>query len=151
MPLWNIYHTAGVFETQEIRKNLAADITKLYTVSGLPGFYVVIQFIPLPASNVFVAAEARTEKPFVRLTVEHMAVHRHEGAEGFPARFSDAIDATLKPYIADQGYDWEITVTDTTRDFWRLNGLAAPPWRSEAEKMWAKEGRPLPWSRKSKA
>lgn len=150
MPLWNIYHTTGILETQEIRKSLAEDITKLYTKFGLPAFYVVVQFIPLPAGNVFVAAEARTEKPFVRLTVEHMAVHRHEGAEGFPARFSDTIDAALKPYIADKGYDWEITVTDTTRDFWRLNGIAPPPFRSEIETLWAQQGRPSQWSRESK-
>lgn len=147
MPLWNIFHTEGVFDSQEIRNNLAADITKLYTSSGLPAFYVVVHFIPLPAGNVFVAGEARVGKPFVRLVVEHLAVHRSEGPEGFAERFSARINEALKPYIADKGYDWEITVNDTPRDFWRFNGIAPPPWKSEAEKMWAQTGRPSEWNK----
>jgi hypothetical protein len=62
--------------------------------------------------------------------------------DNFPKQFSDYIDATIKPCIVDKGYDWEITVSDTPRDFWRLNGIAPPPWGSEAEKLWAKNGRP---------
>ncbi|KAF4470108.1 hypothetical protein FALBO_2990 [Fusarium albosuccineum] len=150
MPLWNIYHIEGIFESEDIRNQLARDITKLYTAGGLPGFYVVVQFIPLPASNVYVAAEVRTHKPFVRLVVQHMAVHRHEGIDNFATRFSDLINAALKPYIADKGYDWEITVSDTPRDFWRFNGIAPPPWRSEDEKVWAKNGYPTEWAKDSK-
>lgn len=146
MPLWNIYHTAGIFESQEIRNDLAKDITKLYTGGGLPDFYVVVQFIPLPAQNVFVAGQARDKKPFVRLVVQHMAVHRHEGTEGFVARFGEAINKTLHPFITDKGYDWEITISDTPRDFWKFNGIAPPPWRSEAEKQWAEEGVPSEWA-----
>jgi hypothetical protein len=151
MPLWNIFHTSDVFQSQEVRTQLAQDITKLYTErGGLPAFYVVVQFVPLPTENVFVGGEARTSKPFVRLVVEHMAVHSHEGPEGHPARFSGMINTTLKPYIADKGCDWEITVTDTTREFWRINGIAPPPWRSEAEKVWVRDGRPTEWDAASK-
>ncbi|KAI9692197.1 MAG: hypothetical protein M1822_006427 [Bathelium mastoideum] len=145
MPLWNIYHTADIFESQKIRGQLAEDITKLYTNGGLPGFYVVVQFIPLPAENIFVAAEARNKKPFVRLVVQHMAVHRHEGVDNFPTRFSENINNVLRPFIADRGYDWEITVSDTPREFWRFNGIAPPPWRSEAEKIWVRDGVPTDW------
>ncbi|VUC23544.1 unnamed protein product [Clonostachys rosea] len=148
MPLWNIYHTAGIFESQETRNNLASDITRLYTSSGLPAFYVVVQFIPLPPGNVFVGAESRHHKPFVRLVVEHMAVHRHEGDDNMPKLFSDRINKTLTPYIAEKGYDWEITVSDTSRDFWRMNGIAPPPWKSEVEKLWVREGRPVEWDKR---
>ncbi|PCD30389.1 hypothetical protein AU210_010071 [Fusarium oxysporum f. sp. radicis-cucumerinum] len=152
MPLWNIYHTEGAFDSQETRNKLAQDITKIYSngENGLPAFYVVVQFIPLPPGHVFVGGEARDEKPFVRLVVQHMAVHSHEGVhmEDFPKQFSDYINATIKPYIADKGYDWEITVTDTQRDFWRFNGIAPPPWRSEAERAWARNGRPSEWEEK---
>ena len=146
MPLWNIYHSPDVFASQDIRNQLASAITKLYTDGGLPAFYVVIHFIPLPKGNVFVAAKTRDEIPFVRLCVEHMAVHRHEGIENFPSRFSETINGALKPYIADQGYDWEITVNDTPREFWRFNGIAPPPWKSEAEGVWVKTGRPTVWA-----
>uniref|UniRef100_A0A8H7N4Z4 Tautomerase cis-CaaD-like domain-containing protein n=1 Tax=Bionectria ochroleuca TaxID=29856 RepID=A0A8H7N4Z4_BIOOC len=145
MPLWNIFHTEGIFESQEVRSKLAADITSLYTSGGLPSFYVVVHFIPLPPTNVFVAAEARINKPFVRFVVEHMAVHREEGPEGFAERFSDRIKEALRPYIAEKGYDWEITIADTPRDFWRFNGIVPPPWRSEAERLWAQTGRPIEW------
>ncbi|CAM1507697.1 Fc.00g045450.m01.CDS01 [Cosmosporella sp. VM-42] len=123
MPLWNIYHTPDVFASQDTRNKLATDITKLSTDGGLPGFYVVILLIPLSKENVFVAAKTREETPFVRLVVQHMA-----------------------PYIADQGYDWEITVSDTPREFWRFNGISPPPLRSEAESVWAKAGRPIVWA-----
>ncbi|SCV54073.1 uncharacterized protein FFB14_13459 [Fusarium fujikuroi] len=118
--------------------------------NGLPAFYVVVQFIPLPAGHVFVGGEARDEKPFVRLVIQHMAVHSHEGVhmEDFPKQFSDYINATIKPFIADKGYDWEITVTDTQREFWRFNGIAPPAWRSEAERVWARDGRPSEWEEK---
>lgn len=153
MPLWNIYHTPNTFDSEAVRADLARDITHLYTSGGLPDFYVVVQFVPLPASHVFVAGKTRAEKgdtPFVRLVVEHMAVHMHEAPEGFGNRFSNRIDDVLKPYIADKGYDWEITVTDTTRDFWRINGIAPPPFKSDAEKVWVQTGRPAEWENKSK-
>ena len=146
MPLWNIYHTSPIFTSEATRTDFASTITKLYTDGGLPGFYVVVQFIPLPPTNVFVAATARDTKPFVRLVVQHMAVHRHEGPGDFAGRFSDKINEALRPFIREKGYDWEITVSDTPRDFWRFNGIAPPPWRSEAEKIWAKEGVPTKWA-----
>ncbi|KAM0193533.1 hypothetical protein ACHAPI_007602 [Fusarium lateritium] len=149
MPLWNIYHTEGAFESQETRNQFAQDITNIYSNgdNGLPAFYVVVQFIPLPGGDVFVAGEARDKKPFVRLVVQHMAVHVHEGdhMENFAKQFGDYMNTTIKPYIADKGYDWEITVSDTPRDFWRFNGIAPPPWRSEAERVWARNGGPSEW------
>lgn len=152
MPLWNIYHTPDTFDSESIRADLASNITELYTSSGLPAFYVVVQFIPLPAGNVFVAAKSGNtrEKPFVRFVVDHMAVHRHEIPVGFTARFSDRINEAIKPHVADKGYDWEITVTDTPRDFWRFNGIAPPPFKSDAEKVWADSGRPSVWEPKAK-
>lgn len=152
MPLWNIYHTPDVFDSDTIRADLARDITHLYTSSGLPEFYVVVQFIPLQPGNVFVAAKPGNarDRPFVRLCVEHMAVHKHEAPEGMSMRFSKRIDQALRPYIGDKGYDWEITVTDTSRDFWRINGISPPPFQSEAEKVWFDNGRPSEWEDKPK-
>lgn len=146
MPLWNIYYTSSIFTSEGTRADLASAITKLYTDGGLPDFYVVVQFIPLPPTNIFVGAKARDAKPFVRLVVQHMAVHRHEASGDFASRFSDKIDQALTPFIKEKGYNWEITVSDTPRDFWRFNGIVPPPWRSEAEKIWAREGVPTKWA-----
>ncbi|VUC32787.1 unnamed protein product [Clonostachys rosea] len=149
MPLWNIYHSPGIFESPEIRKSLAADITKLYTdIVGLPAFYVVVHFISLPHDTVFIGGEIRDEKPFVSLVVEHIAVHRKDGGENAAQIFSDRINEALAPHIAQKGYDWEITISDTTRDYWRINGLVPPPWKSEEEKRWVELNRPVEWEGK---
>jgi hypothetical protein len=60
------------------------------------------------------------------------------------------IDALLKPHIADKGYDWEFHVDETDRRLWKINGMNAPPFRSEAEKVWFRENRAVEWEHKSK-
>jgi hypothetical protein len=47
-------------------------------------------------------------------------------------------DATLKPFIADQGYDWEYSVEEADRSQWKINGIVPPLEGTEAEKEWAK-------------
>jgi hypothetical protein len=78
-----------------------------------------------------------------------MAVHRQEVGEDFPARFSEKINGALHPHIAEKGYDWEITVSDVARDFWRFNGLIPPPHRSEAQRIWAANDQPSEWDNQS--
>lgn len=46
-------------------------------------------------------------------------------------RFLARIDAALKPFIADEGYDWEYSVLETSRDLWKINGLVPPGWGSK--------------------
>ncbi|CAG9997059.1 unnamed protein product [Clonostachys byssicola] len=149
MPLWHIYHSPGIFDTPEIRKSLAADITKLYTtIVGLPAFYVVVRFICLPHDTAFIGGEITNEKPFVSLVVEHVAVHKDDGGENAAQIFSDRINEALAPYMAEKGYDWEITISDTARDYWRINGMVPPAWKSEAEKRWVELNRPVEWQGK---
>ena len=46
------------------------------------------------------------------------------------------MDVTLKPFIEDKGYDWEYSVTETSRDLWKVSGLVPPMPNTEAEKEW---------------
>jgi len=56
-------------------------------------------------------------------------------ADAFLAR----VDAALKPHIADQGFDWEYSVQESSRDLWKINGLVPPLPGSEAEKEWCEK------------
>ncbi|KPA36429.1 hypothetical protein FLAG1_10810 [Fusarium langsethiae] len=75
MPLWLIFHPPGTFEDTASKRALAEDITKIYTGIGLPPFYVVANFIKLPVADVWVGGEQRSNKPFVRIAIEHIAFH----------------------------------------------------------------------------
>ncbi|GKZ93355.1 hypothetical protein AnigIFM59636_006425 [Aspergillus niger] len=144
MPLWLIYHPSGTFEDTASKKALTEDITKLYTRIGLPAFYVVINFMKLPPGDTWVGAENRTEKPFIRIVADHIAV-RLENEDHVYKNTCDAIEKALKPHIADRGYDWEFHVDETERRLWRVNGSVPPPFGSDAEKLWAKENKPVAW------
>ncbi|KAK3682217.1 putative oxalocrotonate tautomerase [Podospora appendiculata] len=148
MPLWLVYHPEGTFTTQESRQTLAADITRIYTDAGLPAFYVVVNFVTLPSSNIFVGAESPAAgKPFIRISVDHIAVHfgNYEDTAQRQLRMVTRVDQVLKPHVADKGYDWEFHIDETPRELWKINGFIPPPWHSEAEKLWAKENKPSAW------
>jgi phenylpyruvate tautomerase PptA (4-oxalocrotonate tautomerase family) len=144
MPLWLIYHPVGTFEDDASQQSLAQDITNFYTTNlGLPQFYVVVNFIKLAPNNVWVGAKSH-EKPFIRITINHVAVHMPDSDE-VHHRTTAAFDELLKPHIAEKGYDWEYHVDETDRRLWKVNGLIPPPHQSDSEKLWAKENRPVPW------
>ncbi len=146
MPHWLVFHPPEVFATLESKQALAEDITPIYTSVGLPAFYVVVNFIAVPKSNTFVGGKPKTEseKPFVRITVDHIAVHLEGDAERHKS-VTERIEAALKPHIADKGYDWEFHVDETPRGLWRVNGLVPPPWKSEAEKKWKEANAAIEW------
>jgi hypothetical protein len=58
-------------------------------------------------------------------------------------RFLGKVDAAIKPFIADKGYDWEYSVEETRRDLWKINGMVPPMPNSKAEKVWAEGNRPV--------
>ncbi|KAB8239291.1 hypothetical protein ETB97_009313 [Aspergillus alliaceus] len=144
MPLWLIFHPDGTFEDASSKKAMTKDITKIYTGIGLPSFYVVVNFIKLSPEDVWVGAERRMEKPFIRIVAEHIAV-RLDDEDDVYKKTCDAIENALKPHIADRGYDWEFHVDETERRLWRVNGMIPPPFGSDAEKVWAKENKPVIW------
>ncbi|KAF1922105.1 putative oxalocrotonate tautomerase [Ampelomyces quisqualis] len=144
MPLWIIYHPPSAFTSPETKRSLANEITKIYTGVGLPPFYVNVFFRPMEPADCFVGGEERpsSEKPsFIRLTMEHIArtFPNKEAADKFMGR----VDEVLKPYIADQGFDWEYSILETSRDLWKVNGLVPPMTGTKAEQMWFKENKPL--------
>lgn len=143
MPLWIIYHPDGTFEDDASREALAAEITTIYTGIGLPAFYVITNFVKMPGNTMLVGGKKVTGKPFIRIVVEHIAVRLPNEDETY-RKTSNAIDAVLKPHIADKGYDWEFHVDETERRLWKVNGMFPPPFGSEDEKTWARENKPLP-------
>jgi hypothetical protein len=74
MPLWQIYHPAGTYEDPASKIAFAEDITKMYTDFGLPAFYVVTNFIPLPKEDILVGGEPKLGKPFIRIVITHIAI-----------------------------------------------------------------------------
>lgn len=144
MPLWLIFHPTDTFEDVASRQALAKDITKIYTDIGLPAFYAVINFITLPSQSMWVGGEQKTDKPFIRLVAEHIAVNLPNDDDAYK-RTTRRLEEALKPHIADRGYDWEFHVDETERRLWQVNGMIPPQYKSEAEKLWAKENRAVPY------
>ncbi|KAH8655771.1 putative oxalocrotonate tautomerase [Xylariales sp. PMI_506] len=146
MPLWLIYHTDDTFVDEESKGALARDITKFYTDLGLPAFYVVANFIKLGSRDVWVGGETRAgQQPFVRITIDHIAIHVPKEDDARYHRATAAIDALLKPHVADKGYAWEFHVDETERRLWKVNGFIPPAWKSAGEQLWAKENRAVPY------
>ncbi|KAL2214860.1 putative oxalocrotonate tautomerase [Thermoascus aurantiacus ATCC 26904] len=144
MPLWLIFHPAGIFEDSASKQALAEDITKMYTELGLPAFYVVAKFIKLPAEDIWVGGKQKTDKPFIRVVIKHIAIHVPDD-DALYRRTTSRIDRILKPHIADKGYDWEFHVEETERKLWKINGMIPPPHKSEEERVWVKENRAVPY------
>ncbi|KAA8644985.1 hypothetical protein EYZ11_008715 [Aspergillus tanneri] len=146
MPLWQIYHPPGSFEDDSSRAAFAEDITKIYTSHGLPAFYVVINFIKLDHQDIFVGGKqkTKTEKLFIRLVITHIAVKLPDEDAAF-LQMTSRIDQALKPHIIDKGWDFEYHVDETDRRLWKINGIIPPPFRSEEEKIWSRENRPVPY------
>lgn len=152
MPLWLIYHPLQTFTTPESKSALVKSITSIYTSSGLPAFYVVINFIPLsPDDNTFIGGEPSSarSKPFIRFVAEHIAVHVSQNP-GSQERTIKRIDDALRPHVEEKGYDWEWHVDETPRALWKINGFVPPPFGSKAEKEWAELNRPVPWEEEEK-
>ena len=127
MPLWLIYHPEGTFPTPEAKQALVSSITSLYTGGGLPAFYVVVQFITQPPSSIFVGGtNPPADKPFIRFAVDHLAVHFSKDDER-RLRVMSRLEELIKPHVADKGYDWELSIDETPRELWHINGIAPPP------------------------
>lgn len=86
MPLWTIYHPPSTFTTPSSKSALAAAITKIYTSTRLPAFYVNVLFQPIDAESFYIGGVARpspadpknnpgpdSEKPFIRITIQNIA------------------------------------------------------------------------------
>ena len=143
MPLWRIYHSTGALSSPDQAK-LAQLITDLYSSppATLPAFYVDVIYVEVPHGKFFVAGEPRMD--FVRFSIEHLAVHLNKETPRL-TRFHAAIDNILIPFLKERDLQWEYSVVNGIREEWRINGLAPPPFQSDAERLWAKEGRAVPY------
>jgi hypothetical protein len=144
MPLWQIYHPPGTYEDPKSKVAFAEDITKMYTNIGLPAFYVIVAFIPLPSGDLLVGGKTVVGTPFVRIVITQIAV-RLPNEDASYNRNTSNIDKVLATHVADKGYNWEYHVDETERRLWKINGMKPPPWKSEKEKLWLEKNRPVPY------
>lgn len=86
--------------------------------------------------------EPKLGNPFIRIVITHIAINM-PNEDATYRRSTSRIDKILKPNVADLGYDWEYHVAETERRLWKVNGMIPPPWKSEEEKVWVKENRPV--------
>ena len=144
MPLWLIFHPDGTFEDDASKEALAADITKIYTGIGLPAFYVITNFIKMSGNTMLVGGKKISpDKPFIRIAIEHIAVNLPNEDNAYK-KTANAVDAALKPHVADKGYDWEFHIDETERRLWKINGMFPPEFQGEGERIWREENRAVP-------
>ncbi|KAH7389732.1 putative oxalocrotonate tautomerase [Phaeosphaeria sp. MPI-PUGE-AT-0046c] len=152
MPLWTIYHPPSTFTSATTKAALAKSITEIYTAADLPPFYVNVLFQPIEPESFYIGGVARpsprkdenepgpdSERPFIRVTIQNIA--RTIPNPEIAARFLTRIDAVLKPFLADMGYDSEYSVLETSRDLWKIDGIVPPMPGSKAEQEWVRVNR----------
>ncbi|MBD0695730.1 tautomerase family protein [Streptomyces sp. CBMA123] len=140
MPLWHVYHPRDTYSPEQ-KQRMAADITGIYTRFGLPEFYVMTLFHEIGADAFHVGT--RPTQNAVRIVVEHIARHTEE--PDLRRRTREALAAVLAPHTTERGLYCEFHIDETPRDLWMMDGISPPPTGSEAEQLWARENRPLPY------
>jgi phenylpyruvate tautomerase PptA (4-oxalocrotonate tautomerase family) len=140
MPLWNVYHPVGAYNEQE-KREFADRATSLYEARGLPRFYVVALFHEVSRGSFYVGGEPVDDR--VRVAIDHIARRTEEPALRESVR--QRIGAVIQAFAASKGLRWEFHVDETPRGLWMIDGLVPPPTGSDAEKLWAKENRAIPY------
>jgi len=139
MPFWTIYTPEHTF-TAEQKNAIASDLTDGYSqYAGIPKFYVVTVFQEVPSESFYVGGKPVDN--FVRIVIDHIA--RVTPVEARPLVLH-LIESQLAPHIKDRGLNWELHIDETPIDLWRVQGLPAPPFGSEAEKKWIADNKPTP-------
>ncbi|KAF2020252.1 hypothetical protein BU24DRAFT_459848 [Aaosphaeria arxii CBS 175.79] len=147
MPLWNVYHPESIFEDDASKAAFSADVVSYYTAVGLPAFYVVINFIKMSGNTTWVGGKPpNKEEPFVRFTMDHIAVHMPDIDKVYRAE-SDKLDNIIRKHLEKKGHTWEFHVNETERRLWKIHGLFPPPFGSEAEKVWVEQNKATPWEK----
>ncbi|KAH7033996.1 putative oxalocrotonate tautomerase [Macrophomina phaseolina] len=149
MPTWKFYHPDNVFMDPDEKQALSQAITDIYTGIGLPAFYVAVLFIPQPPNTIYRGGAAQPtlkKPPYIRIMFSHIARHFEAGESEEKTNFMDMVNRILKSFIADKGWDWEIDGTEGDLSFLRVQGMKIPPPGSEAEKLWKREDRPVPYT-----
>ncbi|EGU81406.1 hypothetical protein FOPG_10093 [Fusarium oxysporum f. sp. conglutinans race 2 54008] len=140
MPLWVFGHSAGAF-TPEEKKDLAEAVTQLYVDFGLPSFYVNVQFIPLGADDLWYGGKPHPK--FTMISIYHVARNVQDLPVEKQNNFLNAVDGVLTPRMTKMGMGWEYFVSESRREFWKIDGIAPPPTGSALEKLWFQHDRPV--------
>ena len=139
MPLWKIYHPANAY-TSDDKQQFAERITNLY--QRLPKFYVGVVFQDVPKESFYIGGKPVDN--FVRIWVDHIA--RTLPTPEAKAYWVKISNEAIAPFVQARGYDWEFHIDETPFDLWSIQGLRPPPANSDAEKLWALENKPTPYS-----
>jgi len=140
MPLWNVYHPVGAYSEEE-KRDFAARVASDYEAAGLPRFYVVTLFHEVDRGSFYVGGEPVDD--VVRVAIDHIARHAEDPARRESVR--NRISSVIQPFATEKGLRWEFHVDETPRDLWIINGLVPPPNGSDAEQLWARENRAIPY------
>jgi len=143
-PMESLY-PVGAYSAQD-KKEIAEQVTAMYSRIPIPKFYVVMIFEEVAADSVYVGGVSHSK--FVRLKLEHMA--RTLPGPVVREWWVKAVDQLIAPYVRDRGYDWEVTIDEVPADLWSLQGEIPPPFESHAEKRWVKENQASPYSLQEK-
>jgi phenylpyruvate tautomerase PptA (4-oxalocrotonate tautomerase family) len=140
MPLWNVYHPVGAYSEEE-KRDFAERVSSDYEAGGLPRFYVVILFLEVDRGSFYVGGEPVDD--VVRVFIDHIARHAEDPARRESVR--NRISRLIQALATGKGLRWEFHVDETPRDLWMINGLVPPPTGSDAERLWARENRAIPY------
>jgi len=140
MPLWNVYHPVGAYSDEE-KRDFAARVASDYEAAGLPRFYVVTIFHEVDRGSFYVGGEPVDD--VVRVWIDHIARHAEDPAKRESVR--SRISSVIQPFATEKGLRWEFHVDETPSDLWVINGLVPPPHGSDAERLWARENRAIPY------
>jgi hypothetical protein len=81
---------------------------------------------------------------FVQFSIEHLANHVNKDPERLIS-FHRPIDDALIPFLKERRVEWGYILVNGIREEWQINGFAPPPFLSDAERLWAKEGSAVPY------
>ncbi|SPJ90955.1 uncharacterized protein FTOL_13357 [Fusarium torulosum] len=151
MPLIRIYHPSPrTFTDAKERKALSDAIVDMYTAYGLPPFFVIVLFIPIPGDCLFIGGRSDeracanpNEPAMIRIVFDHIARTIESPEAGM--KFFEGVDEIFKPHILDKGHELEYHLIESPREFCKMNGMYLPPNDSEAEAVWVRENRTSPY------
>ena len=145
MPLWKIHHPVDAY-TSEDKKQFSTAITSVYEAIPIPRFYVVVLFEEVAPGNCYVGGDSHDR--FVRLNIDQMA--RTLPGPIIREWWVHQLDAVIKPWVGDRGFDWEFTITEPPADLWSLQGFVPPPFESRGEKRWIAANAASPYTQEEK-
>lgn len=122
MPLWVFTHTPNAFSPED-KREITDRITTVYRRTGLPGFYVNVQFSELNPHHIY-RGGPRPAK-FTTISI-------YNDAESFKNlternKLLNRIDWVLTPQLQSKGIGWEYFIQESPREPWKTDGIIPSP------------------------